>query len=123
MKILILICGVYSLGFAIFHIGFWKIFRWKADLSKLRFENRGILQILNIQLIFYLLSVAFVCFYFSSALLNSEIGKVFLLSNSLFWLLRTIQQFIFLRANHYAIHTLTVIFFLGTILFALPLLL
>lgn len=121
MKILILICGVYSLGFAIFHIGFWKIFRWKSDLSKLRFENRGILQILNIQLIFYFFFVAFICFYFSTKLLDSNIGKLFLLSNSLFWLLRTIQQFIFLKANHYAIHTLTVIFVIGTILFALPL--
>lgn len=123
MEILIFFCGIYSLGLAIFHIYFWKLFHWKSDLKKLRFENKGIMQILNIQLIFYFLFVAFVCFYFSENLLNSELGKLFLLGNSIFWLIRTLQQFIFLRENHYVIHTLTVIFIIGIILFALPLLL
>jgi hypothetical protein len=53
-------------------------------------------------------------------LLNTKLGKVFLLSCSLFWLIRTVQQFIFLKANHYVIHILTIIFIIGTILFALP---
>lgn len=120
MQTIIYICGMYSLAFGIFHIGFWKIFKWKGDLKKLSFANSGIMQILNIQIIFYFLFVAFVCFVFPHELLSTKLGKVFLAGCSLFWLIRTIQQFIFLRANHYAIHILTIIFLVGTILFGLP---
>ncbi|HLV24061.1 MAG TPA: hypothetical protein VKY36_04715 [Moheibacter sp.] len=121
METIISLCGFYSLALALFHTGFWKFFGWKTDLAKLKFYNRGIMQILNIQLIFSFSFTAVVCFYFSTDLLNSELGKWFLGANSLFWLLRTLQQFIFLKKNHYIIHILTVVFMLGIILFALPL--
>jgi len=120
MTLLIYICGFYSLAFAFFHIGFWKIFKWREDLKKLVFANRGIMQILNIQIIYYFLFTSFVCFVLPTELLNTKLGHVYLLGCSIFWLIRTIQQFIFLKANHYMIHILTVIFITGTILFALP---
>jgi len=120
MILLIYLCGFYSLAFAVFHIGFWKLFNWREDLKKLIFANRGIMQILNIQLIYYFLFTAIVCFVFPAELLNTRLGNVFLLGCSGFWLIRTVQQFIFLRANHFAIHILTVIFIIGTVLFLLP---
>ncbi len=120
MTLIIYICGFYSLLFALFHIGFWKIFKWRDDLKKLVFANRGIMQILNIQIIYYFLFTALICFIFPTELLNTKFGKIFLLGCSLFWLIRTIQQFIFLKANNYKIHILTVIFIIGTVLFALP---
>ena len=110
MTTTIFLCGLYSLAFAIFHIGFWKIFKWESDLKKLSFANKGIMQILNVQLIFYFLFTAFVCFAFPTELLNTKIGSTFLVANSFFWLIRLIQQFIFLRANHKAIHILTILF-------------
>ena len=119
MKLVIYICGFYCLAFALFHIGFWKIFKWNEDLKKLFFANRGIMQILNVQTIYFFLFVAFICIAFPTELLNTELGNVFLLGCSLFWFIRTIQQFIFFKAN-YVIHILTVIFIIGTILFALP---
>ena len=120
MTYIVELCGVYSLAFAVFHIGFWKRFKWGKDLKKLLFANRGIMQILNIQIIYYFLAVAFLCFVFPSELQNTKLGSAFLLSCSLFWLIRTVQQFIFLKGKHWLIHVLTVIFILGTILFALP---
>ncbi len=121
MNIAIIFCGLYSLAFAIFHIGFWKIFKWDSDLQKLSFANKGIIQISNVQLIFYFLFTAFICFAFPTELLNTKLGNIFLVANSLFWLIRTIQQFIFLKANHKVIHLLTLIFLIGTILFIIPL--
>ena len=41
MKTVIHICGFYSLGLALFHMGFWKIFKWKDDLKKLAFVEMG----------------------------------------------------------------------------------
>lgn len=123
MAIVIYVCGVYSLAFALFHIGFWKMFKWKSEFKKLSFANKGIMQILNVQLIYYFILVAFICFIFPAELLTTKFGNFFLAGTSLFWLLRTVQQFIFLRANNYKIHILTITFLVGTILFALPVLL
>ncbi len=122
MKTLILIGGFYNIGFAIFHILFWKIFHWDSDLKKLSFANKAVMQLLNIQIIYYFLFVAIICFAFPTELLTTRFGNLFLGGTSLFWLIRTIQQFIFLRANHFKIHILTIIFLIGTILFALPIL-
>jgi len=120
MKTIILICGIYSLAFAVFHISFWKVFKWSSDLRKISFANKGIMQILNVQIVYYFLFTAFICFVFPDELISTKLGNMFLLGCSLFWLIRTIQQFIFLRANHYAIHILTVIFIIGAIIFGLP---
>lgn len=120
METLVVICGLYNLAFALFHFGFWKMFRWDSQLKKLSFANRGIMQILNIQISYYFIWSAIICFVFPTELLTTTLGKWFLLGNSLFWLLRTLQQIIFLRANHYKIHLLTFIFLIGTILFLVP---
>jgi len=120
MKTIVYICGIYSLAFAFFHIGFWKIFKWNDDLRKLTFANKGIMQILNVQIIYYFLFVTFLCIAFPTELSSTKLGNAFLLSCSLFWLIRTIQQFIFLKKNNLIINILTVLFIAGTVLFALP---
>ena len=117
---LLFICGLYSLAFAIFHIFFWKIFDWKAELKKLSFANKGIMQILNSRMIYFFCFVAFLCFFYPNELAESRLGNALLLGISLFWLGRTIEQFIFLRANDKYLHMLTMIFAAGTILYALP---
>lgn len=122
MTTIIYLCGSYSIAFALFHIGFWKMFRWEHELKKLTFANKAIVQILNIQLTYYLFFVAFVCFAFPTELQTTKLGNFFLSGTSVFWLFRTIQQFIFLRKNNYKIHILTLILIIGTILFALPVL-
>lgn len=122
MITLIHVCGIYSLAFAIFHIGFWKMFKWGSELKKLSFANKGIMQILNIQIIFYCLFIAFICFAFPTELMTTKLGNTTLVATSLFWFIRTLQQFIFLRANHYKIHILTIIFLTGAIIFILPVL-
>jgi hypothetical protein len=120
MKTIIFICGLYNIAFALFHFGFWKMFKWNKDLEKLSFANKGIMQILNIQICYYFVLTAAICFAFPSELLTTKFGNWFLIGTSIFWLIRTVQQFIFLRANNYKIHILTFIFLIGTILFALP---
>jgi hypothetical protein len=123
MNTLIFICGVYSLAFAIFHIFFWRIFEWKNQLKKLSFVNRGIMQILNLQLTYFFLFVALICFLYPSALANTEIGNTFLAGISLFWLSRTVEQFIFFKTNNKYVQLLTIIFVAGAVLYALPVIL
>jgi len=69
------------------------------DLKKLLFANRGIMQILNVQIIYFFLFVAFVCIAFPAELLNTKLGNVFLLGCSLFWLLRTLSALHFPMQN------------------------
>jgi hypothetical protein len=121
MKTIIFLCGLYSIAFAIFHILFWRLFNWKKELEKLNFANRGILQILNTRIIYFFLFVAYICFVYPDELLSSNLGKTFLTGISLFWLGRTIEQFVFFKEKNRYVHILTAIFVIGTILFALPL--
>lgn len=123
MKTILFLCGIYSLAFAIFHMLFWKLFNWKKGLGKLNVVNRTIVQILNTRIIYFLLFVAFICFAYPDELLASNLGKAFLTGISLFWLGRTIEQFIFLTINNKFVHILTIIFLGGSVLFALPLIL
>jgi len=120
MKTIIIICGIYSIAFGLFHILFWKIFRWKKELIKLHFSNRAIMQILNLRMIYLSFFVGFLCFYFTEDLLNTPLGKAFMIGMSIFWLGRTIEQFMFLRVNNRYVHLLTVIFLGGAVLFSLP---
>jgi hypothetical protein len=118
---IVLLCGVHALGFAVFHLFFWRIFRWKKELAKLSAPNRAIMQIFNLRIIYLAAFVAFVCFFYPDELLHTRLGAVFLGGFSLFWLGRFVEQFVFLRKiNHWAVHVLTGLFLLGAVLFALP---
>lgn len=120
-KIIIYLCGLYSFGFAIFHIFFWQLFDWKNDLKNLTFVNRAIIQIANLRLIYFLLFVGTICFAFPEDLTGTTFGRFFLSGISIFWLGRTIEQFVFLRVHNKMVHILTILFIAGTILYALPL--
>lgn len=83
--------------------------------------NRAIMQILNIQLICVFLLTAFLCIFYNSELHNTSLGKAFLAGMSIFWLIRAIEQMVFLPINNKYVHLLTVLFMAGCILFFLPL--
>ncbi len=122
-SLLIFVAGLHSVGFAIFHIYFWKIFKWKTELLKMTIANRAIIQIFNVLGIFLFFFMAFLCFRYENELLTTPLGKVILGFCAGFWLIRLITQFIFLRVNHKIVHTLSVLFFIGFLLFLLPILL
>ena len=122
VKYIIYFSGFYSIGFAVFHAYFWRLFNWEEETKKLSVANNAILQIANIQLIIIFLGFAAICFIFPRALLSSKLGNVILIGISLFWLCRTIQQFIFLKIKNKFVNILTGLFILGTLSFASPVL-
>ena len=117
---LLLLCGLHSFGFATFHIAFWALFRWPKTLASTTLANRAILQIANVQLIWVFLCIGGLCLRFPDALIHTALGRAVMLCMSGFWLLRLIQQFVFLRVKHPLVHVLSVLFALGAALFALP---
>ncbi|KRD77632.1 hypothetical protein [Lysobacter sp. Root983] len=114
--------GLHSLAFAGFHLAFWKLFRWRDTLKTATVADRAILQILNLRLIYVFLGVAVLCFFYTDELQTSALGHAVLAGMSLFWVGRTIEQFVFLRINRSLVHALTALFVLGAVVFAMPLL-
>lgn len=116
-------CGGYNLLFLLFHAAFWKLFRWRKQLRKLHPANRGIMQILNLRLMYVFGVFAALCFWFPAELLTTPLGRFVLGSMAVFWLGRLVEQFVLLRLRSVLVHVLTVLFFLGAALHAVPLLL
>ena len=120
--LLVQLCGIHSFAFAAFHLAFWRLFNWKRELSKVGLPTRAITQILNLRLVYVFLGIGVLCFVFTRELHATSLGRALLVFMSLFWVGRTIEQFVFLRIDKPLVHVLTVLFVIGAILFALPLL-
>ena len=119
---ILFIVGVFNLGFAVFHLMFWKIFHWKDDLTSLTHINRSIMQILNLRLTFVFLIMAYLSFFHKVEMVSTNIGKALLISFSLFWFFRALEQVIFFGVKNRISFALTLIFFAGGILYMLPVL-
>jgi len=119
-EFIILIGGIYNLGFAIFHLFFWRLFQWKKDLPKLTFINRSVMQILNLCLTFVFLLMAYISFFYVSELRQTNLGKTLLIGFSLFWFLRMIEQVIFFGMRNSISIVLTIIFLLGSVIYLIP---
>lgn len=118
---LVMLGGVFHLGFAVFHLFFWRLFHWSKDLRSLHPINRGVMQILNLCLTFLFLVVAWISFAHSEDLVGSALGRTLLAAFALFWLLRAAEQVWFFRLRHPASAALFAIFLLGTGLYGVPL--
>ena len=117
----LLACAAHSFGFGLFHLGFWKLFDRPRTLRQTTLPNRAIIQIANIQLAWMFLAAGVICVLFRAELASTALGRTWLASMSAFWMLRLVGQFIWLRINHPLVHVLSLLFALGALLFALPL--
>jgi len=111
---LIVAAACFNLAFAIFHLFFWRLFRWQQELSRLNMANRGIMQVLNLCLIYVFASTAALLFLFPIEVAGTELGRFLLAAMTGFWLLRAILQPMFFRLQHPFSKTLFGLFILGT---------
>lgn len=117
---LLTLCAVHSFAFAVFHLAFWRLFGWREQLALLSRVNRGIVQILNLRLTYVFFAIGALCLAFPQELVGTQLGRAVLLGMAGFWLARLLEQFIFLRIRHWAVHVLNLSFALGVLLFAWP---
>lgn len=94
--------GVFNVAFAIFHLLFWRIFRWKEELANLSFVNRAIVQVLNLCLTFVFVIFAYLSFIHPRELFAPGLGRSLVALMAAFWLLRAIEQVVFFRLRHWA---------------------
>lgn len=116
----ILMGGIFNLGFAIFHLMFWRLFRWKEDLASLTLINRSVMQILNLCLTFVFLVMAYVSIFHRSEMISTNLGNTLLIAFSSFWFLRMIEQVFFFGIRKRLSLAFTLVFLMGTILYLLP---
>ncbi len=118
----LLACALHSLLLAAFHACFWRLFDWPRSLAATSLANRAIVQIANLRLIWFFLGVTAACLAFPEEIRGSVPGRAFLGFMVVFWLGRTIEQWLFLRVRHAGVQALTLVFVLGCVLFGVPLL-
>lgn len=121
MKTLLFIGGVFHITFALFHLGFWKLFNWKEQLGRLDFINRNVMQILNLCLTFVFFVFAWISFAHPGELLETKLGHTLLAAISLFWILRATEQVVFFGLRHPQSVGLFIAFVFGAGIYAVPL--
>jgi hypothetical protein len=112
--------GIYNIILIIFHLSFWKIFKWRKELQRMNFVNGGIFQILNISLTFVFIIFAYISFFYYSELLTTELGNVLLKLISFFWFLRAIQQVYFFGLKNKISLVFFVFFIVGAVIYIYP---
>lgn len=120
-QLLLFAGSVFHFAFAVFHLFFWRIFRWREDLASLTRINRAIMQILNLCLTFLFFVMAYVSFFHVAELLTTSLGRTILASVAIFWILRLIEQVIFFGAINRLSILLILLFLIGALLYLLPL--
>jgi hypothetical protein len=119
MKTLLTIGTIYHLGFAVFHMFFWRLFRWKSSLRLTTPLNRAVMQVMNLCLIYVFLFLAYVSFFQQAWLFSNKIMLIFIAG---FWIFRAALQILFFDRNKPFSIALTIIFLAGTVLYLIPML-
>lgn len=115
--------GLLHLLWAAFHLRFPRMFRWNNALAALDPVNRGVMQVMNLCLVFQFLACASLSLLYADALTGTPLGRAVCAGLASFWLLRLGLQFTHFRA--FALRSLLLdVFFAATCAaYALPLLL
>jgi hypothetical protein len=87
--------GLYHLAFAVLHLFFGRIFKWKFSLLLTTSVNRDVMRVMNLCLIFLFVSVSCVSFFGREVLLNGPAGKMILAFIAGFWFWRALLQVVF----------------------------
>jgi hypothetical protein len=112
----------YDVALALFHVMFWRIFRWKEELPKLHRVNRGVMQMLNLMLIVALLTAGILLLAWPADATSTPFGRAWLGGWTLFWFVRAVLQPVVFRDSDAKINAaFTSLFFAGAMLHGLAL--
>jgi len=97
-KNLVIIGGVTSILWGLFHISFWfapSPIDWKNELIKLTEMNSNIMQMLNVGISVFLLAFGILMLFYRREVANTALGKALLTVFALFWFARLIGEIAF----------------------------
>jgi hypothetical protein len=113
--------GLFNLGFAVFHLAFWRLFGWPERLAALDRVNRVLPPVMNICLILLFAGLGIAIFGAPHQAAATGLGRSLMGALTVFWLARTILQPLYFGLTHPASMVLFVIFAAGAALHALVL--
>ena len=68
----------YNVALAVFHLGFWRMFRWREELPKLHPANRGVMQAMNAMLAYAFLLMAGLLVLRANEITTTPLGRTLL---------------------------------------------
>ncbi len=117
---LIIAGGIFTVVLIIFHLLFWRIFKWPKTLRLLDSVNKATMQVLNVSITFLFFIIAYISFAHTNELLSTQLGNTLLVLISGLWLFRAVQQVVFYKLKQKASVGLTFYFLIGAVLYGLP---
>ena len=112
--------GIYTVSLIVFHVLFWRIFKWPESLITLNYVNKATIQVLNVSITFIFFIFAYISFAHTHELLNTQLGRALLVLISGLWFFRAVQQVVFYKLKHRASVGLTFYFLIGAFLYGVP---
>ena len=82
----------FNATLGVFHLGFWRLFRWGDELPRLGPINRGVMQVLNLMLAYVFFAVAAAQWFLAPAWTTTPLGRVGTGMVAGFWFLRALLQ-------------------------------
>ncbi len=117
--VIVTIGGVLLVVLGLFHLTFWDLFDWGNELPKLSKGNSSLVQMMAICTVCYLTSMGLTLLVCRKDITESRVGKLLLLSLSVFFIVRLILEFTFRDGNSVKFIT---IFLLCIAVYTIPLL-
>jgi len=117
--VIVTIGGVLLVVLGLFHLTFWDLFDWGNELPKLSKGNSSLVQMMAICTVCYLTSMGLILLVCRKDITESRVGKLLLLSLSVFFIVRLILEFTFRDGNSVKFIT---IFLLCIAVYTIPLL-
>ncbi len=110
----------YNVALALFHLGFWRILHWRAELPKLHPVNRGVMQVMNIMLTAFILLLAGLQVLRADEMTSTSLGRALLAGLMFLWLLRAALQPVFWPTQPKSVNgALVFLFMIGAALHAM----
>ena len=117
---ILIIGGILHLGWAAFHLGFPRMFKWETALAGLDLVQSGIMRIMNLCLVFAFLALAYLSLVHGSLLLAPGLGRIVVSLTAAFWLFRLILQLVYFKLKHPVSAVLSLLFVLTGLCYAYP---
>jgi hypothetical protein len=112
--------ATFNAALGVFHLAFWKLFRWREELPRLGAINRGVLPVLNIMLSYVFFAMAAAQIAYAVDWVGTPLGRAATAGVTGFWMLRAaLQPFFWPRTG--ASWAMCGVFGLGAALHALAL--
>lgn len=94
-KSLVIVGGILYLVFGVFHSSFWKMFNSNNEFSQMNPFLSKVLQMLNVGVIVFFVSLGLMMLIYRNEILNSKLGKAILFTSTVFFIVRGLAEFAF----------------------------